>query len=219
MRSLARECAFKIIFSEQFNGKAEESLCKAIFKQQNLSNEDIKFANKLISLVEGHNSELIENIEKFTIGYSKDRIYAVDKSILLLAMAEILYVKEVPNVVSVDEAVGLVKKYSTENSAGFINGVLASFVKAVGDLKLQSGALNNAVKSVIGETEKNNVDAVKNADETEKNNVESVKINSGSAEKDETERKIDDAVLAKTSEIGAQTTLEKETTKEEKTND
>ena len=53
--------------------------------------------------------------------------FPADRSLLLMAMAEILYAKDVPAVVTIDEAVGLAKKYSTEKSVGFVNGVLAAF--------------------------------------------------------------------------------------------
>ena len=47
---------------------------------------------------------------------------------MLMAMAEIRYAEDVPDVVAIDEAVGLAKKYSTEKSAGYVNGVLAAFI-------------------------------------------------------------------------------------------
>ena len=52
-----------------------------------------------------------------------------DKSILLIAMAEICYFDDIPPVVSVSEAAGLARKYSTETSADFVNGVLAGVIK------------------------------------------------------------------------------------------
>ena len=52
----------------------------------------------------------------------------MDKTILLIAMAEILYFDEIPGVVSVSEAAGLARKYSTEASVDFVNGVLAGVI-------------------------------------------------------------------------------------------
>ena len=47
---------------------------------------------------------------------------------MLMAMAEIRYGKDVPPAVAIDEAVGLARQYSTEKSAGFVNGILAAFL-------------------------------------------------------------------------------------------
>ena len=55
-------------------------------------------------------------------------MFPVDKSLLLMAMAEIRYIDDVPDIVVIDEAVGLAKKYSTEKSVGYVNGVLATFI-------------------------------------------------------------------------------------------
>ena len=60
-------------------------------------------------------------------------MFPADRSVLLTALAEIYYVEDVPAVVSIDEAVGLAKKYSTEKSAGFVNGILASVISGDGN--------------------------------------------------------------------------------------
>ena len=56
-------------------------------------------------------------------------MYKVDLAILVVAVYEIKNEKEIPVAVSINEALNLAKKYSTEKSAGFINGVLANFAK------------------------------------------------------------------------------------------
>ena len=60
--------------------------------------------------------------------YLENRINPTDKSILLIAIAEIRYFDDIPPVVSVSEAVGLARKYSTDTSADFVNGVLAGII-------------------------------------------------------------------------------------------
>ena len=70
---------------------------------------------------------LEERLGKYAVGFSSERLFPADKSALCMAMAEILYIGT-PAVVAVDEAVALAKKYSTEKSVGFVNGVLAGFL-------------------------------------------------------------------------------------------
>ena len=130
MRNAAREAALNIIFAQQFNSDCMDSLKKKIYKQFGLvdNEEDLLFAADLVTTVEGHYAELIEGIEKACHHYRADRINPMDKCILLIAMAEISYFDDIPPVVSVSEATGLARKYSTETSADFVNGVLSGVI-------------------------------------------------------------------------------------------
>ena len=129
MRNAAREAALNIIFCQHFNNDCMDKLKKKVFKQFALEKaEDIEFAETLIKTVEAHRSELIADIENACHHYLENRINPTDKSILLIAMAEIKYFDEIPPVVSVSEATGLARKYSTDTSADFVNGVLAGVI-------------------------------------------------------------------------------------------
>ena len=129
MRNAAREAALNIIFAQQFNTDCLDNLKKKVFKQFKLEKEDdVRFATQLISVVENNRAELIAGIEEACHHYKENRINPTDKSILLIAMAEIKYFDDIPPIVSVSEATGLAKKYSTEKSADFVNGVLSGVV-------------------------------------------------------------------------------------------
>ncbi len=129
MRNAAREAALNIVFAQQFNTDCLDALKKRIFKQFKLEKEDdLLFAEDLIATVEEHRAELIQGIEEACHHYKENRINPTDKSILLIALAEIRYFDEIPPVVSVSEATGLAKKYSTEKSADFVNGVLSGVI-------------------------------------------------------------------------------------------
>ena len=129
MRNAAREAALNVIFAQQFNTDCIDILKKKVFKQFKLEKDaDILFAEDLIATVEEHREKLIEDIENVCHHYLENRINPMDKSILLLAMAEIHYFHEIPAVVSASEATGLARKYSTEKSADFVNGVLSGVI-------------------------------------------------------------------------------------------
>lgn len=130
MRNAAREAALNIIFAKQFNSDCMDSLQKKIYKQFALldKEDDLLFATDLVATVEEHFDELLAGIEAACHHYRADRINPTDKSILLIAMAEINYFDEIPPVVSVSEATGLARKYSTETSADFVNGVLSGVI-------------------------------------------------------------------------------------------
>ena len=129
MRNSAREAALNIIFAQQFNTDCIDQLRKKIYKQFALEkDEDLLFAAELVATVEEHRAELIQGIEEACHHYRENRINPMDKSILLIAMAEIKYFDDIPPVVSVSEAAGLARKYSTETSADFVNGVLSGVI-------------------------------------------------------------------------------------------
>ena len=129
MRNAAREAALNIIFSQQFNADCNDAFKKKIYKQFSLEKEeDLRFAAKLVATVESHKQQLIEGIEAACHHYLENRLNPMDKSILLIAMAEILYFDEIPPVVSVSEATGLARKYSSEKGIDFVNGVLAGVI-------------------------------------------------------------------------------------------
>lgn len=129
MRNTAREVALNIIFAQQFNSDCMDVLKKKVFKQFKLEKEeDIAFANQLINVVENNREALIARIEDACHHYLENRINPTDKSILLIAMAEIMYFDDIPAVVSVSEAAGLARKYSTDKSADFVNGVLSGVI-------------------------------------------------------------------------------------------
>ena len=129
MRNAAREAALNIIFAQQFNTDCLDALKKKIYKQFGLEkDEDLLFAADLVATVEEHRAELIAGIEEACHHYRENRINPTDKSILLIAMAEIKYFDDIPPIVSVSEATGLARKYSTETSADFVNGVLSGVI-------------------------------------------------------------------------------------------
>ena len=73
-------------------------------------------------------------VSRFLRGFNIDRIYKIDLAILYVACYEILFMPDVPEKVSVNEAVELAKTYSTDKSPSFINGVLAGVIAAKEEL-------------------------------------------------------------------------------------
>lgn len=75
-----------------------------------------------------HAKEVDGEIQKYANGWDISRLVKMDKDILRIAITELLYVKGAPLKVVVDEAVELAKKYSTEDSSSFVNGILAKVI-------------------------------------------------------------------------------------------
>lgn len=83
---------------------------------------------KIADAYKEHHKEIDEQIKEYAIGWDFDRLVKIDKDIMRIAIAELMFIEEVPHKVVVDEAVELAKKYSTEDSSSFINGVLAKVI-------------------------------------------------------------------------------------------
>ena len=93
------------------------------------SEQEVKdYAIKIAQSYHEHNKEIDETIAKYASGWDFDRLVKMDKDILRIATAELLFIKETPMKVVVDEAIELAKKYSTDDSASFVNGVLAKII-------------------------------------------------------------------------------------------
>lgn len=87
--------------------------------------------NYAVSIAEKfkENAEFIdEQIQKFAKGWDIQRLVKMDKDILRISITELLYIKDTPMKVVVDEALELAKKYSTDESSSFVNGILAKVI-------------------------------------------------------------------------------------------
>ena len=88
-----------------------------------------EFTLRIAKEYKAHNEEIDGYIKDYAIGWDFSRLVKMDKDILRIAIAEMLFVKDAPHKVVIDEAIELAKKYSTEDSASFINGILAKIVE------------------------------------------------------------------------------------------
>lgn len=93
------------------------------------SQGDVKnYAISIAQAFQKNHDEIDNMIKNYSTGWDFDRLVKMDKDILRIAISELLFVKEAPMKVIVDEALELAKKYSTDDSAAFINGVLAKVI-------------------------------------------------------------------------------------------
>ncbi len=127
MRKTTRESAFKLIFERLINGN-ESELSYNLFTNS-LDADDKLYFDRLVGGTKIEQEYLCGVVSSYAKGFSLDRIYKIDLSILLIAAYEILFDESVPDKVAANEAVELAKVYSTDNSPSFINGIIASVIK------------------------------------------------------------------------------------------
>ena len=129
MRKNAREAVYKLLFSNLFNDKFDDSFKNFIFEEENLTEEDKAFANELIDAFYANETQINEIISDLAKGYKLERIYTTDKCAIQIAITEMTYLKNIPYIVSISEAMELIRQYSTEESPNFVNGILAEYKK------------------------------------------------------------------------------------------
>ena len=109
-------------------GDCDEDLSQ--FDAAKLTDEDVAFVNTLVSGVAANKPQLDGIVSEYSRAFKLNRIYRPDLAALELALYEMLYC-DTPHPVAINEAVGIVKKYSTEKSVSFVNGILAAFSRSV----------------------------------------------------------------------------------------
>lgn len=131
-RRIARECTFKLIFESLFHeSPLQEGVRSLIEETESLSTEDVEYIQNTYRGVLEHKDELSSEINRLAKGFSGDRIYKIDTAVMLLAIYELHYHPEIPESVVISEAVELVKRYSTQKSNSFVNGILANVYKSL----------------------------------------------------------------------------------------
>lgn len=136
-RRLAREIAFKALFQVDIGKCRAETAIRHSLKEFSLKQDEEKFIHELVEGVVAKKDTLDVIIKKHLVKWELDRISAVDRNLLRLALYEIVFRVDIPHAVSINEALELAKKYgSTSEAVGFINGILD---RAVGEaLKRES---------------------------------------------------------------------------------
>ena len=142
-RTNAREIAVHFSFELGFSNETadellEHMLTREVFAQigqeeplyAEFPNEKQReYISKLVKGVYEHSPELDESISKYAIGWKYSRLNRVAIAIMRVAMYEILYMPDIPNSASINEAVEIAKKYETPETVKFINGILGTFVR------------------------------------------------------------------------------------------
>ena len=128
-RRKARRAAFKALYAIEVGSRRPAEAFEEAAVEAELSEDGKEFMSTLVNGVGDKLSEIDEHLSRSAIGYSLDRMSAVDRAVLRLAVYELLFLDETPEAVAINEAVEIVKKYSSAESGGFVNGILGAVVR------------------------------------------------------------------------------------------
>ena len=143
-RRRARELCLALVFAGDVGGQDSDQVFKQtrvilgmLIEQWNLKDAEVAklggeiegYSRRLAGQYFAHSTSIDELISRYSEGWALVRMPAVDRNILRVALAEMLYVPDVPTGVTIDEAVELAKEYGTEDSSKFINGILGAVAR------------------------------------------------------------------------------------------
>jgi N utilization substance protein B len=128
-RRLARELALKILYRYE-EGDADLMGCiKKLLTSKKYDENVTSFCEKLVATTAEHKQEIDARIIEVIENWSYDRVSLIDKIVLRLGVCELLFLKDIPPQVAINEAIEVVKKYGGDNSGRFVNGILDAVKK------------------------------------------------------------------------------------------
>ncbi len=144
-RANARELAVHLIYGRNFTGEDPQDvvavrLNKEYYAQLSAENDvyaerpsraQAAYIENVVSGVANREDDLNAEIQKFSIGWDVSRISRLARSVMQLAIFEILYVDDVPTGVAISEAVRIAKKYDGDDTGAFVNGILGAFARGL----------------------------------------------------------------------------------------
>ena len=130
-RHFARTLAMQSLFEWDFKNKEEDlqEIVKRHIEQSGQRGKDSEFVHQLVDGVVEHLVKIDEIIVKNAPEWPMEQISLVDRNVLRLGVYELMFLKEVPPKVAINEAVELAKSFGGESSGKFLNGVLGTLFK------------------------------------------------------------------------------------------
>ena len=127
-RSKARKRALDILYAAEMRGEEPAAaLDRAIAAGEGPTND---YTSDLVRGVVEHRPRIDELLADYSEGWTLDRMPAVDRNVLRLGVFELMWADNVPDAVAVTEAVALVQDLSTDESPGFVNGILGNILRS-----------------------------------------------------------------------------------------
>jgi N utilization substance protein B len=123
-RRRARELAVQILYQMEANPLDPPEALESFWQSVSAPGQIKEFATRIVEGVHQHREEIDRLIGKYSEHWRLERIDRVDKNILRMGVFELLYCDDIPVKVALNEAIDIGKKFGTEESGAFINGIL-----------------------------------------------------------------------------------------------
>lgn len=134
-RRKARECGLQMLFQIDLSG-CEAGWVRREFWKANPSPDPVRqFADRLVEGAVEHRLEIDRKLAEIAENWRLDRMSTVDRNVLRMAMYELTYERGTPAKVVINEAIDIAKKFGTEQSAAFVNGVLDAAMRELDSVR------------------------------------------------------------------------------------
>ena len=127
-RRASREIVMKLLYQLELQKEDRQEQIDLVLEQERLSSNDEKYIRDMIDGVYSNLDDIDSLIERGLKGWTLDRISKVELSVLRIALYEMKYRDDIPIKVSFNEAIELTKKYSGQDKASFVNGLLGRYI-------------------------------------------------------------------------------------------
>lgn len=144
-RRLAREYALQTLYAYEMTHNPIEEVIEDVVNSAIEDKKTRRFAETLIRQIVDHQREIDRMIRKKALNWDFTRIAIIDKLILRMGITEFLYFEDIPPKVTINESIEIAKRFSTEKSGSFINGILDSILS---DLK-DTGKLHKSGRGLL----------------------------------------------------------------------
>ena len=128
----ARECALQILFQLEFNSADPKDLIRQYWTYQKASPDIMEYGEWLVAKIRSEKPAIDQAIQGASKNWRLERMARVDRNLLRLAAFELLFLPKIPPKVVINEAVEMAKRYGSEDSGPFINGILDQIQKGAG---------------------------------------------------------------------------------------
>ena len=128
-RRKARELALQVLYQLECSGQKLKEILSHYWEENPVPDEVRQFSEKLLEGTLRNLKELDMLIESVSTNWKLSRMASVDRNLLRQAAFELVYLEDIPSSVTINEAVEIAKKFGTEESASFINGILDKIAK------------------------------------------------------------------------------------------
>jgi len=128
-RRRSRELALQLLYQNELTDASPESMQEGFDEWQSAAEGVREFADRLLRGTLSRLAEIDAELGRQTTHWRLERLAAVDRNILRLAMYELMFEEGTPHAVVIDEAIEIAKKFGAKDSGRFVNGVLDGFVR------------------------------------------------------------------------------------------
>ncbi|PIR20670.1 MAG: transcription antitermination factor NusB [Deltaproteobacteria bacterium CG11_big_fil_rev_8_21_14_0_20_47_16] len=130
-RRKGREAALQFLFQRDMSGAVDTQTVIHYWEENPADSETREFANRLLLGTVEKLADIDQHIGQFSSHWKLGRMAAVDRNLLRLAIFELAYCPDIPMKVTMNEAIEIAKKFGSEESGAFVNGILDQIAKTV----------------------------------------------------------------------------------------